>query len=462
MKYINNILTRAILYIAIVMVSSPLLISCNDDDNNAQLEEKIIVSQIDLQVTPELPLLLGTDTLIHFAVFPDNATNKNVVWKSLDTSIASVTANGLIKANALGKTSIIVQPEVGNATLSKIDIEVISEIIYPEKLEITNTTLELFETTTEQLNVIFTPQTVTYKSLKWSSENPQIATVSADGLVKGIAEGKTNITAQAIDGSNKKVTVEVSVVKAIAVEDFTIKQPDDLGVNEKYELNCTLTPANATLETITWESSASSVVSVENGVLTALASGTATITGTATATGKKVSVDVSVLDAKFVEDYSYMKQSTFTPQQSGTSQIKDGKLVVTYLANGNRCDLKRNTPGYLDLSTYPVFAVKLFGPGEGQVWCTLDFYSTTLGVGVGNTGNIQNKPFFEAKDGSRILYLEMNQEQFFNGPHKTEIFQLKIGTNNNSSYYEVYWIKSFKSVSDLKAYLISHGDIDGN
>lgn len=460
MKYINNILTKAILYIAIVMVSSPLLVSCNDD-NNTQLEEKIILSRIDLQVTPELPLLLGTDTLIHFTVFPDNATNKNVVWKSLDTNIASVAPNGTITANALGKTSVIVQPEVGYATLSKIDIEVISEIIYPERLEITNTVLELFETTTEQLNVIFIPETVTYKSIKWSSENPQIATVTADGLVKGIAEGKTNITAQAMDGSNKKATIEVSVVKAIAVEDFTIKQPGDLGVNERYELNCTLTPANATLETITWESSASSVVSVENGVLTALASGTATITGTATATGKKVSVDVTVLDAKFVEDYSYMKQSTFTPQQSGTSQIKDGKLVVSYATNGKRCDLRRNTPGYLDLTTYPVFAVKLFAPNVEKVWCTLDFYSNALKTGLANAGDIQkrNSPF-EAKDGSLILYLEMNQEQFFNGPHKMDVFQIKLGTNGSDPYYEVHWMRSFKSVSELNAYLVSQGDID--
>jgi len=51
-----------------------------------------------------------------------------------------------------------------------------------------------------QLNVDISPYGA-IKSLTWSSSNPSVATVSADGVVKGLKDGTTTITATAADGS---------------------------------------------------------------------------------------------------------------------------------------------------------------------------------------------------------------------------------------------------------------------
>ena len=51
-------------------------VSCNDDDVSPVLEERVLVKEINLEVTPELPLLIGTDTLIKYTVGPDEAFNK--------------------------------------------------------------------------------------------------------------------------------------------------------------------------------------------------------------------------------------------------------------------------------------------------------------------------------------------------------------------------------------------------
>lgn len=61
----------------------------------------------------------GSDTLTAI-VFPPDATNKSVSWKSSDTSVASIDANGIISAKVPGKVTITVTTTDGNkaATLS--------------------------------------------------------------------------------------------------------------------------------------------------------------------------------------------------------------------------------------------------------------------------------------------------------------------------------------------------------
>ena len=64
---------------------------------------------------------------------------------------------------------------------------------------------------TKQLSVKLNPTDVANKSIKWTTSNSQIATVSSTGVVKGIKEGKVTITATTTDGSNKKATCNVTI-----------------------------------------------------------------------------------------------------------------------------------------------------------------------------------------------------------------------------------------------------------
>ena len=60
-----------------------------------------------------------------------------------------------------------------------------------------------------QLSPIILPTYATDKTLIWSSSNTSVATVSQTGVVKGVAEGTTTITATTSNG--KKATCEVTV-----------------------------------------------------------------------------------------------------------------------------------------------------------------------------------------------------------------------------------------------------------
>ena len=81
-----------------------------------------------------------------------------------------------------------------------------------KELKISTNHIELEEGSSFKLNVIVLPNEAANKKIIWSSSNSDVATITDEGLVKGVKSGKTTITATSVDG-NKKVTCDVIVNK---------------------------------------------------------------------------------------------------------------------------------------------------------------------------------------------------------------------------------------------------------
>lgn len=123
-------------------------------------------------------------------------------------------------------------------------------------------------------------------TIQWASEDEDVASVDQSGYLSGVKEGKTKVTAtiQATDGSGQIVgtyVAEIEVeIKEIPLESIAFdKIIREMNVGEKDTLHIICNPDNTTdLREAEWSSSDASVLSVENGVLTALKPGIATIT----------------------------------------------------------------------------------------------------------------------------------------------------------------------------------------
>ena len=63
-----------------------------------------------------------------------------------------------------------------------------------------------------KLKATVLPSYATDKSLTWTSSNPGVATVSQEGVVKGISEGSTTITVSTANGKQTTCVVNVSAV----------------------------------------------------------------------------------------------------------------------------------------------------------------------------------------------------------------------------------------------------------
>ena len=143
--------------------------------------------------------------------------------------------------------------------------------------------LTLTEEETATLTATVQPANATNQNVTWTSSNTSVATVQ-NGTVTAVSAGTATITVTTVDQS-KTATCEVTVAAAtVPVTGVTLSQNEaHLYYNRTpntLTLTATVAPDNATNRAVTWASSNPSVAKVENGVVTALACGTAVITAT--------------------------------------------------------------------------------------------------------------------------------------------------------------------------------------
>ena len=196
----------------------------------------------------------------------------------------------------------------------------------PDTVSVTGVTLDkdsltLTEGNTAQLTATVKPDNATNKNVTWTSSDETVATVT-DGLVTALKEGTATITVTTEDGS-KTATCAVTVTAAtVPVTGVTLSQTQaSLYYNRTpntLTLTATVAPDNATNQAVTWTSSDSTVAAVDqNGVVTALARGTAVITATA-ADGRGASASCTVTVSSYLPPANPNYRITVEATQGGT------------------------------------------------------------------------------------------------------------------------------------------------
>lgn len=273
---------------------------------------KVKVSKLTLNRTSVSLTKKGQTYQLKATASPSNATTKSVTWKSSNTKVVTVNSAGRLTAVGNGSATITVTAKDGSKKKVTCKVTVkIPTVVKVSRVSLNKNDLALTSKgQSYQLSASVAPSNASNKSVKWTSGNPKVATVSSSGKVTAVANGNTTITATAADGSGKKdicaVTVNIpkpadptptptpSVVKVSSVS----LNPSSLSLTKKGQtarLSATVSPSNATNKSINWSSSNSNVATVNNGVVTAVGNGSATITATAAdGSGKRASCSVTV------------------------------------------------------------------------------------------------------------------------------------------------------------------------
>jgi uncharacterized protein YjdB len=132
-----------------------------------------------------------------------------VTWTSVNPAIATVSAAGLVTGVAAGPATITATSEgkSGTAAVTVSNVPVASVVVSPTAANVSvGGTVQLSATPTDAAGAVLTGRVVT-----WTSVNPAIATVSAAGLVTGVAAGSATITATS---EGKSGTAAVTVTAA--------------------------------------------------------------------------------------------------------------------------------------------------------------------------------------------------------------------------------------------------------
>ncbi|WP_414733977.1 leucine-rich repeat protein [Acetobacterium carbinolicum] len=222
-----------------------------------------------------IALIVGEKGQLSATVTPANATNKGVLWYSLDPTVATVdAATGVITAVAPGTAIMQGKTEDGSFTNT---CSVTVTPVQVEKVTLNQDSLSVAVAKTAQLIATVTPTNAADKTLTWSSNDESIATVDANGMVTGNKKGTAIITVTSVDGA-KVASCTVNVIQPVT----GIKlQPSlkTLGIGMKFQLPVTVEPADASNMALNFTSNNPSVATVdENGLITALSVGNFIIT----------------------------------------------------------------------------------------------------------------------------------------------------------------------------------------
>lgn len=236
----------------------------------------------------------------------------------------------------------------------------------------TEVSLEVGEETT--LTVTATPEK--QFTVQWSVDHADVASVD-NGKVTALAEGTAKVTAK-VDG--KELTCTVTVTEGSVMYIYTLNESTlTLDRGEQFTLTVDCQPTNPNVA-YTWESSDAEVATVENGVVTAVAAGTATISVKAggnevascdvtvvaysyTVT-EELTVDYGTTDAKINVAVTPEKETayTFTVDTAGQSVISvDENGNITTLGVGTATVTVKDgekTVGTCSVTVAPVAAVQ--------------------------------------------------------------------------------------------------------
>ncbi len=200
---------------------------------------------------------------------------------SKDETIILDATSGITKDNINNLTLLR-----GNTTISKTDVKT----DYAQSLTV-DQNKNISIGTTAQITYSVSPVNTT---VNWSSSDESVATVNSSGVVTAVNYGYAVISATTADGNITENCYVCVPCNAISIS-FTDKYKFVTG--GKYEIKPTFTPIYATNTDLTFTSSDTAIISVDNelGVLKAESEGTATITAT-TDNGKKAQCVINVVD----------------------------------------------------------------------------------------------------------------------------------------------------------------------
>ncbi|WP_175629832.1 Ig-like domain-containing protein [Bacteroides acidifaciens] len=485
------------------------LTACDDDkDLGEKMDEMITISAITLEDTQydagnkTICLLKNKELQLSWSIMPESATNTNVQWTSSDESVATVTQEGLVMTkDKAGKAIITMTPEIGfgpEATIVTRTVEVMDEYTYMSAINITNVPAEEIAAGDEyQLTVSSEPETTTFKRYKWTSSNPEVATVDEKtGLVTGISKGDATITVTADDFSSNPVSasceIGVKIVTPITGMTFTEDaELNQLGYGQEYQIKYTLEPVEATASLLTWTSDNPEVISVDKTgklCVNTMTEGSAVITASY---GPVVqTVTVTVAEGRLWYSFGNGLGSWFLDGNGASVKGADGQKTIVQMGGSKwRGDLwlAKNGKGkntFIKPNEYRYLAVKIkFGTalkgGNNSVGCIkLEVWDKDHAIiGDNNLGSIgSNNNSYTVLGGNEyvantpnVVYYDLQSrydkktptdwnQTFDLAQFKFVIADFPITDPDITSTYDIYWVRSFKTVEELQAFVDSENN----
>lgn len=303
--------------------------------------------------TTYMNLDVGKGARLEYTLSPSISPTPTVRMYSSDTRVASINSNGYVRAEGSGDCVIMVENSAGpDATCS----------VHVNKVDPTSVSLSAPDPIYIGQEVTLTPRLYpdnAQTTYSWSSNDKTVAEIS-NGVVTGKSVGTARITVTT--ANNLSASCNVEVYKPVPSKIELNKSSLQLPVSGKETLTYNVSPSYA-IYSVTWESDAPDIVSVNNGKLEAKSPGTANIT-VITDNGKKsvckvtvppepTAVSVKPDKLELVAGQKKQLSYSFTPSDAATLKLtwKSSNSDVTSVSDKGEVSAKTEGTARISVET---------------------------------------------------------------------------------------------------------------
>lgn len=294
----------------------------------ATVGEKVATINYTVRIPLESITINGDETLskneektLTVTYNPTNTTdNKTVDWESSNPEIVSIDSTGKITGKKGGTAKI-------TATVGNVKAEKEVKVVVPIESVSLSGDDSILKGETKRLTATINPEDTTDdKTITWSSDNENVLFVDQNGQIRGIKEGTANVKAVvAGKETTKQITVNEIHINSIAIDG---DQEFEMIKNQTKNLSVTINPENTTDDKgVVWKTNNEEVARVDNdGKVTALKEGEATITATVGTNETSVKINVkeihinsvviNELDDEFTRGDEFKFSATYTPENT--------------------------------------------------------------------------------------------------------------------------------------------------
>lgn len=238
------------------------------------LEEKVPVTGITLDQENISFSDIGASVQLTATILPTDADNQKVIWKSSDTNVATV-KDGKVTCTGYGTAIITATSEEGEY-IATCNVTATKRIVLPSSITLdrNEATIKVGEATTLKANVL--PADADDKTIVWSSENSDIASVTNDGVVTGHKAGTTKIIVTT-NANGLKDECMLTVLQPTTGITLDRQNISFANIGETVQLTANVLPEDASNKNVSWASSDTKVAIVSNGNVVCTGYGTAVI-----------------------------------------------------------------------------------------------------------------------------------------------------------------------------------------
>jgi len=301
-------------------------------------EETIPVTGVTISQS-SLSLSIGGTATLTASVQPADATEQGITWFSSDTSVATVSNSGVVKAVAAGTATITAASKADSSKNATCKVTVSSDTVLATSIELDKSAVILKVGETATLTRTILPASVTTTKGSYKVSNKSVFKVTSSKIsgntckytIEAVGEGTATLTVYSGDGTKLSATCKVTVAPDIPTKDLT-KAGNNGTVKIDKGTKLQLVASFATnkgwkVKSVT--SSNKKVATVTSaGLVTAKKAGTATIT-VKTKNGKKATVKIKVIDPKAPTKVKLNKTGTVKLKKGKTLQLKATVLPDT-------------------------------------------------------------------------------------------------------------------------------------